>query len=163
MVRENVDAFVQAFSVDLRKPRLEVLGGELGPIVHRATRAIEQLDEWARDESVAVPDLQKSWSPTVLKRPKGVVLVVSCVSMASSSPTLHSCAICVKGPGTTPLFSACCQSPAPWQPDAQPCSSHLRSALQSPRSWPISSPNTSIPLPIASSTEASPKSRISSS
>ena len=79
MLRENVEAFVQAFSVDLRKPRLEVLGGELGSIVHRTTQSIEQLDEWACDESVAAPDPQKSWSPTVLKRPKGVALVISCV------------------------------------------------------------------------------------
>ena len=85
MIRENVEAFVQAFSVDLRKPRLEVLGGELGSIVRRTTKSIEQLDEWASDESVAVPDSQKSWSPTVLKRPKGVALVVSYVSTVSSS------------------------------------------------------------------------------
>ena len=80
MLRENVEAFVQAFSVDLKKPRLEVLGGEIGSVVRRTTQTIELLDEWASDEPVPVPDAQKSWSPTVLKRPKGVVLVVSCVS-----------------------------------------------------------------------------------
>jgi aldehyde dehydrogenase (NAD+) len=79
MFRENIEAFVQAFSVDLRKPRLEVLGGDIGPIVSRATRSAAQLDEWAADENVQVPDWKQSWSPTVLKRPKGVVLVISCV------------------------------------------------------------------------------------
>jgi len=79
MLRENTEAFVQAFSVDLQKPRLEVLGGEIGPIVRRATQIIELLDEWASDEPVPVPDSQKSWSPTVVKRPKGVALIVSCV------------------------------------------------------------------------------------
>ena len=79
MFRENIEAFVQAFSVDLRKPRLEVLGGEIGLIVSRATQSAAQLDEWVADENVQVPDWKQSWSPTVLKRPKGVVLIISCV------------------------------------------------------------------------------------
>jgi hypothetical protein len=85
MLHENVEAFVQAFSVDLRKPRFEVLTGEIGPIARRATQSVALLDEWASDESIPVPDQQKSWSPTVLKRPKGVVLIVSCVSIVSLS------------------------------------------------------------------------------
>jgi len=113
MLRENVEAIVQAFSVDLRKPRLEVLMGEIGPIVHRATQSIPLLDEWASDESVPAPDWQKSWSPTVLKRPKGVVLVISCVSIVSSSSILHLCDTCVKDPGTTLSLSACSHSSAP--------------------------------------------------
>jgi acyl-CoA reductase-like NAD-dependent aldehyde dehydrogenase len=79
MFRENIEAFVQAFSVDLRKPRLEVLGGELGHIISRAAPSAVQLDEWAADENVQVSDWKQSWSPTILKRPKGVVLVISCV------------------------------------------------------------------------------------
>jgi len=79
MFRENIEAFVQAFSVDLRKPRLEVLGGEIGLIVSRATQSAAQLDEWVADENVQVPDWKQSWSPTVLKRPKGVALIISCV------------------------------------------------------------------------------------
>ena len=113
MLRENVEAIVQAFSVDLLKPRHEVLGGEIGTIVHRATQSIALLDEWACDESVPAPDWQKSWSPTILKRPRGVVLVVSCVSIVSSSPLFHLCDTCVKDPGITLLLSACSHSSAP--------------------------------------------------
>ena len=114
MLHENVEAFVQAFSVDLRKPRFEVLGGEIGPIARRATQSVALLDEWASDESVPVPDRQKSWSPTVLKRPKGVVLIVSCVSIAPSSSILHLCdTTCMKDPGTTLLLSACSHLSAP--------------------------------------------------
>ena len=100
MLRENTEAFVQAFSVDLRKPRLEVLGGEIGPIVRRATQIIELLDEWVSDEPVPVPDSQKSWSPTVVKRPKGVVLIVSCVVSTVTLVIIPSlayvCHMCVK-------------------------------------------------------------------
>ena len=79
MFRENIEAFVQAFSIDLQKPRLEVLGGEIGLIVSRAAQSAAQLDEWAADENVQVSDGKQSWSPMVLKRPKGVVLIISCV------------------------------------------------------------------------------------
>jgi len=79
MLRENAEAVVQAFSVDLRKPRLEVLGGEIGPIVRRAAQIAEQLDEWAADEKVQMADWQQSWSSTVVKHPRGVALVISCV------------------------------------------------------------------------------------
>jgi aldehyde dehydrogenase (NAD+) len=77
MLRENIEPIVQAFSVDLRKPRAEVLGGEIGPIVRRAIQSATQLDEWASDERPQVVDWQRNWSATVLKRSKGVVLVIS--------------------------------------------------------------------------------------
>ncbi|KAI0292534.1 Aldehyde/histidinol dehydrogenase [Russula brevipes] len=77
MLRENIDPIVQAFSADLRKPRLEVITSEIGPMVRRAIQTAEQLDKWASDESVVPADWQRSWSPTVLKRPRGVVLVIS--------------------------------------------------------------------------------------
>ncbi|KAI0301585.1 aldehyde dehydrogenase [Multifurca ochricompacta] len=77
MLRENIEAIVQALATDLRKPRLEALGGEIGPMVRRAKQSAAQLDEWARDESPQVPEWQRAWSPTILKRPKGVILVVS--------------------------------------------------------------------------------------
>ena len=77
MLRENIEVIVQAFAADLRKPRNEVLIGEIGPMVRRATQSAAQLDEWAKDEIVQVPDRQQAWSPTILKRPKGVVLVIS--------------------------------------------------------------------------------------
>ncbi|KAI9462637.1 aldehyde dehydrogenase [Russula earlei] len=77
LLRENLDAIVQSFAGDLGKPRVEVITGEVGPIVRRTIQSVALLDEWASDERVAAPDWQQSWSPTVLKRPKGVVLVIS--------------------------------------------------------------------------------------
>jgi aldehyde dehydrogenase (NAD+) len=77
MLRENIDIIVQALATDLRKPSQETIVGEIGTIVRRATQSAAQLDEWASDEIVTVPDWQQGWSPTVLKRPKGVVLVIS--------------------------------------------------------------------------------------
>ncbi|KAF8273428.1 aldehyde dehydrogenase [Lactarius quietus] len=77
MLRENIEPIVQAFSVDLRKPRAEVLGGEIGPIVRRAIQSAAQLDEWASDEKPQAVEWQRAWSATILKRPKGVVLVIS--------------------------------------------------------------------------------------
>jgi hypothetical protein len=129
MLRENTEAFVQAFSVDLRKPRLEVLGGEIGPIVTRAALSAAQLDEWTSDENLTaqVPDYQQTWSPTVLKRPKGVVLIISYVSddlppsvvtvvsvpLLSLPPSLTRFVYDMTGPGITPSFSACSHSSAP--------------------------------------------------
>ncbi|KAH9996686.1 aldehyde dehydrogenase [Russula compacta] len=77
LLRENVEVIVQALATDLQKPRLEVLSGEIGPMVRRAVQTAAHLDEWASNESVQVPEWQQGWSPTVLKRPRGVVLVIS--------------------------------------------------------------------------------------
>ena len=79
MLRENIEVIVHAFATDLRKPRLEVLTSEVGPMVRRAIQSAAQLEEWAKEERPQVPDWQRAWSPTVLKRPKGVVLVISWV------------------------------------------------------------------------------------
>ena len=84
MLRENIEAIAQASAIDLRKPRQEIVVGEVGCIVGRATQCVAQLDEWASDESVPLQDWQQSWSATLLKRPKGVGLVISCVFDNSS-------------------------------------------------------------------------------
>ncbi|KAH9956199.1 aldehyde dehydrogenase [Russula dissimulans] len=77
LLRENLEALIQAFAIDLRKPRLEAIAGEIGPMIQRAIQSAALLDEWASDERVAAPVSQQAWSPTVLKRPKGVVLIIS--------------------------------------------------------------------------------------
>jgi aldehyde dehydrogenase (NAD+) len=79
MLRENIEAIVQSQASDLQKPRQETVLGEVGTTIRRAIQSAAQLDEWAKDETAPVPDWQRDWSPTVLKRPKGVVLVISCV------------------------------------------------------------------------------------
>jgi acyl-CoA reductase-like NAD-dependent aldehyde dehydrogenase len=111
MLRENIELVVQALATDLRKPRQEVFLGEIGHIVRRAARSAEQLDEWAKDENVQVPVRQKAWSPTILKCPKGVVLIISCVSIKHKNILLALFltyylynASSLTGPGITPLF-----------------------------------------------------------
>jgi aldehyde dehydrogenase (NAD+) len=79
MLRENVEAIAQAAASDLRKPRQEIVVGEIGLIIRRATQSVAQLDEWASDETVPLQGWQQNWSATLLKRPKGVVFVISCV------------------------------------------------------------------------------------
>lgn len=79
MLRENVEVFAQATTTDLRKPRQEIIAGEVGSSIRRATQYVAQLDEWASDESVPLQDWQQNWSATILKRPKGVVFIISCV------------------------------------------------------------------------------------
>jgi aldehyde dehydrogenase (NAD+) len=110
MLRENVEVIVQALATDLRKPRQEVLLGELGHAVRRAARSAAELDEWAKDERVQVPVRHQAWSPTILKCPKGVVLVISCViehnnTLLALFLTYYPCnAPSLTGPGITPLF-----------------------------------------------------------
>ncbi len=99
MLRENIDAIAQTSATDLRKPRQEIVVGEVGIIIRRATQCVAQLDEWASDETVPLPqDWQQNWSATLLKRPKGVVLVISCVPITPpskckylSAPSLAQC------------------------------------------------------------------------
>jgi aldehyde dehydrogenase (NAD+) len=85
MLRENIEAIAQATAADLRKPRQEIVVGEVGLIIRRATQCIAQLDAWASDETVPLQDWQQNWSAAVLKRPKGVVFVISCVLIIPSS------------------------------------------------------------------------------
>lgn len=112
MLRENIDSIAQATATDLRKPRQETVG-EVGVVIRRAKQSAAQLDEWASDETVPLAqDWQKNWSATLLKRPKGVVLVISCVSDDSYLPMQTSvCAasclmLVVTGPGITLLSLA---------------------------------------------------------
>jgi aldehyde dehydrogenase (NAD+) len=86
MLRENIEAIAQATAIDLRKPRQEIVVGEIGTVIRRANLCVAQLDEWAGDETVPLQDWQQTWSAALLKRPKGVVLVISCVIDNPSLP-----------------------------------------------------------------------------
>ncbi|KAG8215120.1 Aldehyde/histidinol dehydrogenase [Butyriboletus roseoflavus] len=77
LVQDETDAICGALAKDLSKPRVEVLFAEIGAIVERATKSAEQLDTWAKPEHPEVPDWQKGWKPTILKAPKGTVLIIS--------------------------------------------------------------------------------------
>ncbi|KAH7922135.1 aldehyde dehydrogenase [Leucogyrophana mollusca] len=77
MCQENADAFCDSLLADLGKPKLEVLMGEVGAVVDRAVRSAQQVEEWAKPEHPEVPDWQKPWNPTLLKVPRGAVLIIA--------------------------------------------------------------------------------------
>ncbi|KAG6867507.1 hypothetical protein C0993_001900, partial [Termitomyces sp. T159_Od127] len=79
LVQENADAFAEALAADLGKPRLEAFLGEIGPVLDKALTCVEKLEEWSKPIQVEVPDWQKSWNPTIYKRSKGTVLIISYV------------------------------------------------------------------------------------
>ena len=93
MLRENIEAIAQAAATDLRKPRQEIIAGEVGLVIRRATQSVAQLDKWASDETVPLQDWQHNWSAALLKRPKGVVFVISCVCVFDRSlpPNANTC------------------------------------------------------------------------
>lgn len=79
MAQENADAFAEALAADLGKPRLEAFVGEICPVLEKALTCAGKLDEWMKPTQVEVPDWQKSWNPTIYKRSKGTVLIISYV------------------------------------------------------------------------------------
>lgn len=64
LAQNEADVICDALAKDLAKPRVEVLMGEVGAIVERATKSADQLDVWAAAEHPEVPDWQKGWKPT---------------------------------------------------------------------------------------------------
>jgi len=77
LAQNEADVICDALAEDLSKPRVEVLMGEVGAIVERATKSASLLDTWAAAEYPEVPDWQKGWKPTLLKAPRGTVLIIS--------------------------------------------------------------------------------------
>ncbi|VDC06083.1 unnamed protein product [Peniophora sp. CBMAI 1063] len=64
LVQENEEMLLSAISVDLGKPRVEVMVADMGPVVSFVVEALEKLEEWAAPESVDdVPAWQASWAP----------------------------------------------------------------------------------------------------
>ncbi|KAH8116137.1 aldehyde dehydrogenase [Phellopilus nigrolimitatus] len=77
MCQENADALADALFADLGKPKVEVFAFEVGQIVKRSLLCAEKLAEWAAPEKVNTPDWQKPWNSTLIKAPKGPVLIIS--------------------------------------------------------------------------------------
>lgn len=75
-MQDNKDALTEAVHIDLGKPKTEIMFAEVAPIISRALKSAEKLDEWTKAEIVDVPDFQKPWSPRAFKTPKGVVLII---------------------------------------------------------------------------------------
>ncbi|KAJ7159316.1 aldehyde dehydrogenase [Mycena crocata] len=77
MVQENAEAFSEAVSKDLGKPKVEMYYAEIGAIVPRSLTSAEKLEEWAKPNHVDTPDWQKPWSPVIYKAAKGTVLIIA--------------------------------------------------------------------------------------
>ncbi|TRM57649.1 aldehyde dehydrogenase [Schizophyllum amplum] len=78
MCQENKDAITDALALDLGKPKIEVLSGEIGHIIARSLHAAEHVHEWTRPEKVEVDTpWQKEWDTRIYRLPKGVVLVIA--------------------------------------------------------------------------------------
>lgn len=79
LVAQNKDAIAAALAEDLGKPLLEILMTEIAPMAQRALFAAKNLEEWAKPEKPAAEG-HEAWNVTVNKVPKGVALLISCVS-----------------------------------------------------------------------------------
>ncbi|KAI0263486.1 aldehyde dehydrogenase [Gloeopeniophorella convolvens] len=78
MTSENSELIAKALAADLKKPLVEATSMEIAPIIGRSLKSAELLDEWAAPQKIdSVPDWQKPFNPTVLKSPKGVVLIIA--------------------------------------------------------------------------------------
>ena len=77
---------------DLGRPAHEAYTMEISTMIDRAISSAKALPKWAAPENKVddVPDWQKEWRPTVYRTPKGVVLVIACVTGDHSAlmPTL---------------------------------------------------------------------------
>ncbi|KAH7908395.1 aldehyde dehydrogenase [Hygrophoropsis aurantiaca] len=77
MCQEKYEDFYEALQIDLGKPRVEVLLGEVGAVIARATKSEQQVAEWAKPEHPEVHGEHAKWNPTVHKAPRGTVLIIS--------------------------------------------------------------------------------------
>jgi aldehyde dehydrogenase (NAD+) len=76
LIQENHEAFLKALAADMGKPSLEASMGELAPLVDRAIYAMNNLNEWAAPVKPEVPPMFASLDPTIVKQPRGVVLIM---------------------------------------------------------------------------------------
>ncbi|KAJ7842335.1 aldehyde dehydrogenase [Mycena olivaceomarginata] len=77
MMQENAEAFAEALTEDLGKPKLESYSFEIGAIIERSLIGAQRLDDWAKPIPVDSPDWQKPLKPTVYKAAKGTVLIIA--------------------------------------------------------------------------------------
>ncbi|KAJ7846614.1 aldehyde dehydrogenase [Mycena olivaceomarginata] len=64
MMQENAEAFAEALTEDLGKPKLESYSFEIGAIIERSLIGAQRLDDWAKPIPVDSPDWQKPLKPT---------------------------------------------------------------------------------------------------
>ncbi len=77
MIQENKTVWEDAVLADLGKQRQECVSTELGPTVHGALHAAENLEDWARPEKPKVDAWRQNWDATIYPVPKGTALIIS--------------------------------------------------------------------------------------
>ncbi|KAI9458240.1 Aldehyde/histidinol dehydrogenase [Boletus coccyginus] len=77
LVQDNYEKIEHALGVDLGKHPLEARLPELGPIITGALDAANKLEEWNAPEKPQVEHWRSGWDTTILKVPKGAVLLIS--------------------------------------------------------------------------------------
>lgn len=50
---------------------------EIAPVIQRALKSAEQVENWAADEVLELEGAQKGWQARVEKKAKGVALIIS--------------------------------------------------------------------------------------
>jgi aldehyde dehydrogenase (NAD+) len=80
LFQENNASLCAAVYSDLGRHKLECSFPEIAPIVAGAIRAADSLEEWNKPEKPEVEEWRSSWDTTIYTSPKGVVLIIGCVS-----------------------------------------------------------------------------------
>ena len=88
MMQDNIVPLEDAVLADLGKQRQECNVCEISPIITACLYAAENLEEWTKPEKPVTEPFRASWDATVYPVPKGVALIISCVSL--SQPIVHS-------------------------------------------------------------------------
>jgi aldehyde dehydrogenase (NAD+) len=81
LFQENNASLCAAVYSDLGRHKLECSFPEIAPIVAGAIRAADSLEEWHKPEKPEVEEWRSSWDTTIYTSPKGVVLIIGCVSL----------------------------------------------------------------------------------
>ncbi|KUJ17221.1 putative aldehyde dehydrogenase [Mollisia scopiformis] len=76
MIDENETKISDAVFADLGKPRVQTQVLEMGMVKNDIVHCFQKLDEWLAIEAVEVPPPFENWSPVIVRRPKGLCLVI---------------------------------------------------------------------------------------
>ncbi|KAF9470418.1 ALDH-like protein [Pholiota conissans] len=78
----------------------EVVMGEITPVFDRALTCVSKIEEWSKDKSITdqVQDWQKGWTSRIMRRAKGVVLIIACYPMILSLQPLYGALLSSSSP-----------------------------------------------------------------
>jgi aldehyde dehydrogenase (NAD+) len=77
LLTENADRIFAAVSEDLGRPKMEALIGDVGPKVSEIDHALKHLKSWMAPQKVPTPVLSQPAHSSVVREPKGLVLVIA--------------------------------------------------------------------------------------